>query len=295
MEEAILLRVDGDLTIDSQGLPVDYTIRTALPPILSEALQRNVRSWRFKPASSNVGPSIVHERVRITLATEKNDGKHPIRIDNVSFFLADTPDQNTSSNLHDPVSMSYGRGNHVQYPHAGLSRQVNVDALVYAHVTPEGRVDQAMVAQIALLNLTGRQKDLHDFAKAFEDQLISDVKIFRFNVTIDQNKLEALKASDPNGVGIAFTARIPVEFVMLGSRSESGAAWQQEVRTPLRSPPWLRPDTDCGWPGVADLAAGENLTLQSDCARLTTPVVGTEVVSFASEQSLPSTSSGNPP
>ena len=275
LEESILLRVDGTLNIDTQGVPVEYQIKTALPQNISDALQRRVRAWRFDPAQTDGKPTTIHTLMRITLATEKNDGKHPIRIDHVNFFHPDVPNQENATDTSDPVSISLEEGNGVRYPYAGLSREINADVLVYAHVTPVGRVDKAFVSQVALLNITGRQNDLRDMAKVFEDEAVADVRGFRFRVAIDQTKLSALQASDPDSVESVFTVRFPVEFIMLGSASQSGTAWQQEVRTPIQLPPWLNPHEECGWPGVADLVAGDLLLVSTDCPHLTTPVVDT--------------------
>lgn len=275
LEETLVLRVDGELTIDSQGTLADYRIMTPLPQVLSDALQSRLRTWHFEPTQINGKPSVVRTRMRITLTTVKNDGKHPIRIDHVLFSRPSSNEPEASDDTPNPVTMSLADGNTVRYPFAGISREINADALVYVLVTPEGRVGQAIVAQSALLNVTGRQSDLQAMIKQFEDETISDVKDFRFRVSVDQAKLAQLRASDPDEVAAAFTGRFPVLFVMVGSRNESGGSWQQEVRTPLRMPPWIKKDFECGWPGVADLTGSDGLVQSSNCPHLTTPVVGT--------------------
>ena len=49
MQQALILRVDGELTIDPQGVPTDYQIKTELPQKLRDSLQQHVHSWRFEP------------------------------------------------------------------------------------------------------------------------------------------------------------------------------------------------------------------------------------------------------
>ena len=275
MKEAIVLRVDGDLTVDPLGVPVDYQISTMLPQDLGASLQRSVRSWRFVPPQADGKATTRRMHLRVTLATEKNDGRHPIRIDSINFLTLDSQNAKTRDDPSTPLSIAFERGNVVRYPFAGTSSEVNADVLVYAHVTPEGRVDQTMVAQVALLNVTGRPDVLRWYAKIFADQAILDVKNFRFHVDVDRKWLEALKASDPDALTSAFTVRFPIEFAMRGSTAESGAAWQQEVRTSLQLPSWFKPDANCDWPGVADLIGDDDLHISPDCPQLTAPVIGT--------------------
>lgn len=292
LKESLVLRVDGALNVNEQGVPTGYTISTRLPQALRAALQDQVRSWRFEPPTSNDAPTTAHLILRITLAADTEDDQKVIRIDNV--VLHHDPAAAADSKP-DAVTMSFAEGNRVDYPLASELRDVEADVLIYAHVTPAGRVDKAMAAQVALLNVAGPDHVLRSLAKTFENAAVSDVLKFRFHVAVDAKRLAALQAADPDTANHEFTVAFPVVYMFKGNEKESAEDWQQEVRTPLKWPEWIKPLTDCRPEGIADIMAREDYSLSESCLRLLTPVIGVEVAKFKTKSQSSDDSSGDSP
>ena len=272
MEQALILRVDGQLTIDALGVPTEYQIKTTLPQKLGDNLQRAVRTWRFEPVLIGGKPVVAHTQMRVTLAAQGSGDAYRIAVDNVTFPQIQGEATDTAD---DPVTIAYARRPTIVYPHAALAAEIDADTLVYLHLSQEGRVKQVFVTQVALLNVRGKPADLRSATDVFERQVLSDVKDWRFRVDVDQVKLAALQSSDPDAVAMAFTLRVPIHFRIEGSRIDDHTGWLQEARTPLRHAPWLPPDHDSVSVGVADVGADELAPASEGRFRLSVPVAGT--------------------
>ena len=94
IEQALLLGVDGKLTIDQQGVPSGYEISTKLPQKLQDSLQQRVRSWRFEPVQVDGKPVIARTAMHVTLAALGTGADYRVGVDSVSFpqTQGQTPD-----------------------------------------------------------------------------------------------------------------------------------------------------------------------------------------------------------
>ncbi len=265
MQQALLLRVDGELSIDPQGVPVDYRIKTQLPQKLHDSLVQHVRTWRFEPVLIGGKPVLARTQMRVTLAAQGTGDDYRVAVDNVTFPQTQgvTPDAN--GNAEPPTSISYGRILPIHYPHDALQYGLEADVLLNLKLSAQGRVEQAFVEQTALLDVRGRPDALKDAARMFERAALFDITWWRFNV--------ALHVLDPKPENL--TVRVPVHFSLprIADTRPNPASWQQEVRTPKLRAPWLPPDPNQQSVGVADLAAGE-LAPAGSRFRLTAPVAG---------------------
>jgi hypothetical protein len=257
MEQALILRVDGQLIIDASGVPTSYQIKTALPQNLRDSLQRHVRSWHFEPVLVGGKPVVAQTQMRVTLAAQGAGNDYRVEVDNVTFPQTSGRTPDASNDPDNPVAISMSRKNTITYPSAALENDINADALVVLRLTPEGRVAQAFVTQVALLNIKGRTEDLQTAAGIFERQVLADVKDWRFRVDVEQAKLAALQSAEPDAIASAFTVQVPIGFRMDGSTLDNRAGWLSEARTPLRRAPWLRAESAGPSIGASDLASGE--------------------------------------
>jgi len=262
VEQALLLGVDGKLTIDQQGVPSGYEISTKLPQKLQDSLEQRVRSWRFEPVLVAGKPVIARTAMHVTLAALGTGDDYRVSVDSVSFpqTQGQTPDASDEPPMSTIVKFR-GHPEPPDYPRDALHRDLEADVLVYVRVGADGHVDQAMVAQVALLNAKGRLSDLNGAAKLFEREALSIVPSWRFDVTVNV----------PNPTASDLTLAIPLTFRLGSGRPRD--VWQHEARTAKRIAPWLPADPSATTIGVADLANGEYASAASRF-RLIAPVTG---------------------
>lgn len=267
MQQALILRVDGDLTFDAQGVPVDYRIKTTLPQKLADSLQRHVRSWRFEPVLVDGKPVTAQTEMRVTLAAQRANDDYRVTVDDVAFPQTHGQAADESYISKDPTTISYGSKRVViPYPMAALAYGLEAKVIVDVKLTPEGRVDQAVAEQTTLFNVRGTPKDLGNVAEIFEHQALTSIKPWRFNVVVHV----------PNPTAENLTVRVPVHFSVVGTPGarDDRTGWQSEVRTPRRRAPWLPTGPTTGSVGVADVADGK-LAPADRRFRLTAQVTGT--------------------
>ena len=265
MQQALILRVDGELSIDPQGVPTDYQIKTELPQKLRDSLQQHVRSWRFEPVLVGGKPVLAQTQMRVTLAAETIGDTYRVSVDNVTFPQTQGQTGDEPEAFKNPTTISEAHELGVSYPPAALEYGLEAEVLVDVKLTPEGRVDQAVVEQTALLNVKGKLRDLNNAVEMFERQVLGSVKSWRFNV--------AVHVPDPTAESL--TVRVPVHFSVMGTPGARDArtGWQNEVRTLKRTAPWLLSDPKAQSIGVADLVDGE-LAPAGVRFHLAAPVVG---------------------
>lgn len=272
MEQALILHVDGQLTIDSQGVPTEYLIKTKLPQNLSDSLQRVVRSWHFEPVLVGGNPVVAQTQMRVTLSAHGVGADYRVAVDNATF--PQTRGQATdAAESERPVTISVSKRNTIEYPRAAIEHEIDADLVVYVKLTREGRVEQAFVAQTALLHVSGKPEVLGVATQIFEHQVLADVKNWRFKVVVNDAALTRLQATNPDDAASAFTASVPVEFRIQGHVYHD-SQWQQVVRTDRRKAPWLPAAHAVETIGAGDLASGE-LVPAANRFRLTAAVAGT--------------------
>lgn len=264
MEQALILRIDGELTIDTQGVPVGYQIKTDLAKDVSENLQRRVRSWRFEPIVVDGKPVIAQTQIRVTLAARPTGNDYVVTVDNVTF--PQTQGKIADASMASLVEVSHA--NHLtapEYPRTALYASIEADVVVYIKLTPEGRVEQAFVPQVGLLNVRGKPAVLQEWAKLFEEQTLVATKRWRFNLSGGGTR--------PLAEDLIPSIAVPIHFRMADKHTDRQTGWIQEARTPMRQVPWVTTEPDAATIGVADLTAGELAPLAARF-RLATPVAG---------------------
>ena len=262
IEQALLLGVDGKLTIDQQGVPSGYEIKTKLPQKLHDSLEQRVRSWRFEPVLIGGKPVIASTAMHVTLAALGTGDDYRVSVDSVSFPQTQGQAPDASGEPLMPTIVKFrGRPDPPDYPRDAFRRGLEADVLVYLRLRSDGHVDQATVAQVALLNAKGKPSDLNGAAKLFEREALSIVPSWRFDVTVNV----------PNPTASDMTIAVPLSFRLGDARPRD--VWQHEARTAKRRAPWLPADPAATAVGVADLANGEYAPAASRF-RLIAPVTG---------------------
>ncbi len=277
MEQALILHVDGTLTIDAQGVPTDYLIKTKLRQDVSDILQRQVRAWRFQPVMVGGKQVIAKTQMRVTLTAQDEGADSRLSVDNVTFPEIHGVVADTEAHPDGAVSISFAKATPPEYPQEALAYGVEADALLYLLVTPDGKVAQSCVTQIALLNVKGSPRNLSAAANIFERAVLDTAKKWRFNVVVHDSPFAKLSSTTSTDAGTAsiFTIRVPVMF-RFGTKTDTTSKWQQEMRTAKRAVPWLSPELNAASVGVADIdTANSDPTPVASNFHLNTQVIGT--------------------
>ncbi len=269
LEQALTLRVDGELTIDPNGVPTSYVVQTPLPQALAVSLQRQVHSWRFDPILIDGKPVTAKAWMHVTLGATGADDAMNVSVENVTFpqKTGAVPDQTQ------PVNLSCERpGTPPVYPRDELFSGTEARVAVQIEVGLDGTVQRASIAQTSLLQAgdavySSRSKIAH-----FEKATLKAAKTWQCQVTTQSEGL-ALLQSDPQAYAKLMTVTLPVEFLVKNISVEDRRGWQQEFRTVKRATPWLKQDANEQVVGVNDVASGE-IAMAGTRFHLTTVVVG---------------------
>ncbi|MEO5596451.1 MAG: hypothetical protein ABIQ97_04840 [Lysobacteraceae bacterium] len=269
LEQALTLRVDGDLTIDPNGVPTDYAVKTELPKVLADSLQRQVHAWRFDPILIDGKPAKVKTLMHVTLGATGDGDAMRVSIEAVTFPQKSgaIPDDSR------PVSLTSDKPEPPYYPQDELIAGVEARVAVQLQVGADGKVQQASVAQTGLLHIKGDPRQLRGAIADFEHASLKAARSWRFKVSADPEVLERLQVSDPEAYAQAMTVTIPIEFITTNTPPDQRRGWQQETRTVKHAAPWLQPDGHAQIVGVNDVASGE-IAMASTQFHLTTTVVG---------------------
>ena len=79
------MRVDGDITIDSQGRVTKYKVTTPVTPTIEKALDKAVHGWRFHPVKVDGQPANARSNMRVTLAAREASNGYAISVDNIIY------------------------------------------------------------------------------------------------------------------------------------------------------------------------------------------------------------------
>ncbi len=269
LEQALTLRVDGDLTIDPNGVPTDYAVKTELPKVLADSLQRQVHAWRFDPIVIDDKPVTAKTLMHVTLGATGSGEALRVSIEAVTF------PQQAGSVLDNMQTMALiqDKMNAPVYPESELQAGVEARVAVQVQVGPDGKVQQAAIAQTGLLHTKGMRSLVLKTMGDFETASLKSVKDWRFQISTNPDVLARLQASDPRAYAKAMTATIPIEFSTAKTPPFQRKGWRQETRTVKRAAPWLQPDSNAQIVGVNDVVSGE-IAMASTPFRLTTAVVG---------------------
>jgi len=85
IERVMTLRIDGEVEVDKNGNVSSYHVETPLPEEFGEIVDKAVAGWTFHPPVANGKPATARAKMRITLASRDEQGKHHVWVDSVTF------------------------------------------------------------------------------------------------------------------------------------------------------------------------------------------------------------------
>ena len=259
VESVLIAKVDGRISIDPQGMPIDDRIDTELTDQVRALLDKAVRGWRFEPVLIDGRAVSVEARMRVTLAAREHGDGLQVSVDNVIF-----PSDDDQSSGHRPVQISRVRVAPPKYPGLAASMGVDCRVLLHIRVSVDGSVADVVAVQSSIPNVSGSDPVLGKLISQFEESAIKAARMWKYEVTVLKTQVTAMDLS----------IAVPVEYRMVGGREPAGT-WLAEVRGPKRVAPWLQErHADTQQVGVSDVSDGEMVYLASPI-KLATEVHGT--------------------
>lgn len=272
-ESVMTMRVDGELTIGSEGQVLEYKLRTPLSANLQQMLDKAIPAWKLVPMQQGGRAVNARTPMRITLAASEVAGGYEVRLDNVVFAPLTKEDHEAAraaeraaaeageaiapvgESAQAPVLISARRLQPPGYPVGLMRAGVEGIVLLNLRLNPDGTVAEVFAAQSSLLNVKGGSEILDKARALLEKESMRVARHWTFNI----------EAQDPAALdNDAVTVRMPVEYVMDVPRKDKGAhfagAWRYEFRGPNLPAPWLRAKPGEQIVGVSDLAGSEQVS-----------------------------------
>ncbi len=271
-ENVLTMRVDGELTIGTEGQVLTYKIRSKLDPQLQTLLDKAIPRWRLSPVRQGGKPVNARTPMRITLAATQVPQGYEVRLDNVVFKPISKEDYEAQeaavrARLASGESLTVGEEPPSQtvvferrqmqppgYPFGLMRAGVEGMVLLRLRLNPDGTVADAMASQSSLFNIKGSNQTLDRARGLREKESLRAARHWAWTVTAAHP--ERLTAED-------LTISVPVEFRMGSSRDQTDnrtGGWRQEFRGPTLPVPWLMGKDGQQLVGVSDLNNGEQVT-----------------------------------
>ncbi|WP_240096573.1 TonB family protein [Thermomonas flagellata] len=251
-ESVLTMRVDGELTIGTQGEVEAYALRTELTPDIQKMLDKAIPKWAFVPIEQDGKPVRAKTPMRITLvAREIGEQKYEVKIDNVIFAPLTKEDREAAERA---AGKAVARLNSLQshlypkYPYELFAAGVEGIALLRLRVNSDGSVADVFAEQSSLYNVKGSPRVLDKARALLEKNAMGAARKWTFSV----------ENSSP---GQKHMVRVPVEYVINKKPDEveryGVGVWRYEYRGPRLDPPWSKADDMELAVGVSDLNSGE--------------------------------------
>ena len=270
-ESVLTMRVDGELTIGTEGQVLSYKIRSKLDPTLQAMLDKSIPRWHLAPVRQGGKPVNAKTPMRITLAATQIPQGYEVRLDNVVFTPISKEDVAAQDALMRAIRAGGGAITVGEEPPAqavvyeakrmmppgypvGLMRAgVEGAVLLRLRLNLDGTVAYVVASQSSLFDIKGSSDILDKARGLLEKESIRVARRWSFH--LDAAHPELLTAND-------LTVSVPVEFVMNapGKRNtDKTNAWRQEFRGPNLPVPWLVGKAGQQLVGVSDLTGSEQV------------------------------------
>ena len=261
LESVFIMQVDGWITIDPQGKVADYHRDTTVPDNLTGPIEKAVRSWLFKPVLIAGAPVQAKARMRITLAAQKSGDTFNVKIDNVTFPAVQGEQSQTADGK--PLPFKVKSLSPPSYPYGLLRAGISGNVLLGLKIGLDGRVEDCVAIQTALMNVYGEPRKLAAAIRAMEQSAVGGTKKWRFTVdATDGAPSEELRSVE-----------ITIYYSVDTHPMAKPGKWHMESRTAMREMPWLPDDPDSPRVGVSDTNPGE-LSPVTNSIRLASDAIG---------------------
>lgn len=261
-DRLMTMRVDGDITIDSQGHVTQYKITTPVTPTIEKALDAAVHGWRFHAVQVDGQPANARSIMRVTLAAREASNGYAISVDNVTFRDVPKDEGLKPGEVREEAKASAARTvqirpksiHPVKYPRTAQRAGIAGSVLVYVNVGEDGSASDVVAVQSTLYDIRANAGALHELRKSLEDSAVYAIKQWRFDVR--------LNGAAPTPANLSRTMR--VDYVA-GNSSEVGSPgqWRIESRSAWKQAPWLVDQRTAQKIKVSDLDAGEVMQVAS--------------------------------
>ena len=272
-ESVLTMRVNGELTIGTEGQVLSYKIRSKLDPALQVMLDKSIPRWQLTPVRQGGKPVNAKTPMRITLAATQIPQGYEVRIDNVVFTPISKEDYEAKiaaaraireggeaitvgdAPPSQPVVFDSKRMlSPPRYPVGLMRAGVSGAVLLHLRLNPDGTVADVVASQSSLFDIKGASGILDKARGLLEKESIRAARSWSWHV--DAAHPELLTADD-------LTVCVPVEFRMdsPGKQGDDNTAvWRQEFRGPNLPVPWLLGKPGEQVVGVSDLNNGEQVS-----------------------------------
>lgn len=272
-ESVMTMRVDGELTVGTQGEVESYTLRTKLDPTLQQMLAKAIPAWKLVPMQQGDRPVRARTPMRITLAASEVAGGYEVKLDNVvlapltkeDFAAAQAAERAAAEAgeriapvgepVEEPVLISAKKLQPPGYPVGLMRAGVEGIVLLNLRLNPDGTVADVFAVQSSLLNVKGRSETLDKARALLEKESMRVARHWTF--TVETSNPMALDSE-------ALTVRMPVEYVLDPPKKGEGetfaGTWRYEFRGPNLSAPWLLGKEGNQVVGVSDLNGSEQVS-----------------------------------
>lgn len=229
---------DGEVQIATDGHVSDYRLQSTLTPAVATLVDRNVRSWQFKPVlidgAAVVAKTAMHLKLKADPIADKDS--YSVRIISIDFG---EPKQ--SPGVKPP-----------RYPEEAVSARLGAKVLIAARLDASGQVIDVQPYQTSLDARARSEHQAEQWRKVFEKVTVAAVKTWHYDLT------ETL-----NGKSIGTNVIVPVEFSMSPSTTRNSEGWKAFVPGPVHPAPWMNSTPMAEQREFPTLPTGQALSLDS--------------------------------
>ncbi|SHE45344.1 energy transducer TonB [Thermomonas hydrothermalis] len=249
-ESVLTMRVDGELTIGTQGEVEAYALRTELTPDIQKMLDKAIPKWAFVPIEQDGKPVRAKTPMRITLvAREIGEQKYEVKIDNVIFSPLTKEDREAAERAAGKAVARMNRLPFPRYPQELMLAGIEGSVLLRLRLNPDGSVADVFAEQSSLYNVKGSRRAL-DKARALLEKSATDAAR-KWTYSVENASAEQTQDID---------VKVPVKYSLKGPdeiERDGVGVWRYEYRGPRLDPPWKKADDMEPIVGVSDLNNGE--------------------------------------
>ena len=240
---------DGEIQIATDGRVSGYLLKSTLPPVVANLVDRDVHGWLFEPVLVNGQAVVAKTTMHLQLKAEPTDKEnYKLRIVNVQFGEPRRTGQVTPP----------------RYPEEAIRDHVGAKVMLGVRIDDKGNVVEVHAYQTNLDVRTRRESEAEHYRRLFEKASIAAAQNWHYDLSETINgKLIGTTAIQP----VAFSLRGP------GTQTPHDGEWKAYDPGPVHPVPWLHGEHAAENSDLASLQDGQALSLESHF-RLKEPVIG---------------------
>lgn len=243
----------GHIVIDGEGSVESYTLDRPdqLPPVVARLLDRAVALWRFEPVRVDGKPVRAKTAMSVRVATTRNeDGTYGARIVGADFQTGYDPEE----------WVAQVKKYRPRYPDAAARAGMGGIVYVVLRIGRDGKVHDAVVEQVNL-RAVDTERAMPQWRELLARSALEAARRWTFRPPTRGEEMDRP----------FWSARVPVDYLMAGTRQPEYGQWEVYIPGPHQPAPWSeREDAALG----ADAIAGDGLFRVGGGPRLLTPPGG---------------------